>query len=59
MAEMQALMQVLDRLRFQVIALLIGSVLILLASFKVEDVKTLNLSPYASPIYPVLYVGLG
>jgi xanthine/uracil permease len=48
----------LERVRFQVLALVVGALFVLLAFYQVKDIKTLALVQLPTPSYPVFFVGL-
>ncbi|MFI6706823.1 macro domain-containing protein [Nonomuraea sp. NPDC050478] len=56
---MQGMIEALVQVRFQVIALAIGTLFLLVSFFQVKDIAKLDIVPLAAPVYPVALVGLG
>ncbi|WP_225827848.1 macro domain-containing protein [Streptomyces naphthomycinicus] len=51
-------LSVLERVRFQILALALGSMFVFLSFFQIEDVKKLKIMPATSPVYPIFAVGV-
>jgi O-acetyl-ADP-ribose deacetylase (regulator of RNase III) len=54
-----AFLGVLDKVKYEILALVLGALLVLISFYQVKDITKLELVSLAHPAYPLLLVGIG